>query len=50
LRNAVTSLMKEAGYGEGYRYVHDDPGAKSEQAHLPDLLKARRYYRPKPAP
>jgi putative ATPase len=47
LRNAVTSLMKGLGYGQGYRYVHDDPQAKSEQAHLPDPLKSRRYYRPK---
>ncbi len=47
LRNAVTSLMRDLGYGEGYRYVHDDPQAQSEQGHLPDPLKARRYYRPK---
>ena len=47
LRNAVTSLMRDLGYGEGYRYVHDDPRAQSEQGHLPDSLKARRYYRPK---
>ncbi|HSN03618.1 MAG TPA: replication-associated recombination protein A [Nitrospira sp.] len=47
LRNAVTSLMKEIGYGKGYRYVHDDPQAKVEQAHLPEALKGRQYYRPK---
>ncbi|MEQ1796006.1 MAG: replication-associated recombination protein A [Nitrospira sp.] len=47
LRNAATSLMKGLGYGKGYRYVHDDPQAKSEQAHLPDRLKDRKYYRPK---
>jgi putative ATPase len=47
LRNAVTSMMKELGYGKGYRYVHDDPQAKGQQEHLPDLLKGRRYYRPK---
>jgi len=46
LRNAVTSLMKELGYGKGYRYVHDDPQAKVQE-HLPELLKGRRYYRPK---
>ena len=28
LRNAVTPLMKSAGYGQGYRYVHDDPQAR----------------------
>jgi putative ATPase len=48
LRNAVTYLMKDAGYGEGYRYVHDDPKAEGQQAHLPELLQGRRYYRPKP--
>ena len=48
LRNAATSLMKGIGYGKGYRYVHDDPQAKVDQAHLPDALKGRQYYRPKP--
>jgi putative ATPase len=48
LRNAVTSLMKGIGYGKGYRYVHDDPQAKGEQIHLPEPLKKRQYYRPKP--
>jgi len=47
LRNAVTGLTKVLGYGQGYRYVHDDPQAKTEQAHLPEPLKNRRYYRPK---
>jgi putative ATPase len=46
LRNAVTPLMKALGYGEGYRYVHEDPGAATEQRHLPDPLHGRRYYRP----
>ncbi|MBI3356693.1 MAG: replication-associated recombination protein A [Nitrospirae bacterium] len=48
LRNAVTSLMKGLGYGQGYRYVHDDPQAKAEQTHLPKPLEGRQYYRPKP--
>lgn len=48
LRNAVTSLMRDLGYGTNYRYVHDDPAARTEQAHLPPALKDRRYYRPKP--
>ncbi len=30
LRNAVTPLMKHIGYGQGYRYVHNDPNAKDE--------------------
>ena len=48
LRNAVTSLMRDLGYGKGYRYVHDDPAARKEQQHLPESLKGKRYYRPKP--
>lgn len=47
LRNAVTSLMKDLGYGQGYRYVHDDPAASSDQSHLPGPLKGARYYRPR---
>ena len=47
LRNAVTSLMKDIGYGKGYRYVHEDPAAKVEQGHLPEPLKGTRYYRPR---
>lgn len=46
LRNAVTSLMRDLGYGKGYRYVHDDPGA-GEQSHVPNALKGRKYYKPK---
>ncbi len=48
LRNAVTSLMRDLGYGTEYRYVHDDPSARTEQVHLPTPLKDRRYYRPRP--
>jgi len=47
LRNAVTSLMRDIGYGHGYRYAHDDPSASIEQAHLPEPLTGKRYYRPK---
>ena len=47
LRNGVTELTKSLGYGQGYRYVHDDPRAKTEQTHLPESLQGRRYYRPK---
>jgi putative ATPase len=43
LRNAVTPLMKHVGYGEGYRYVHDDPNAKQEMPCLPESLKGRTY-------
>jgi len=47
LRNAVTSLMRDLGYGQDYKYAHDDPSAKSDQTHMPDRLKGKRYYRPK---
>ncbi len=43
LRNAVTSLMKQTGYGEGYRYVHNDPEAREEMPCLPQSLQGRRY-------
>ena len=47
LRNAPTSLMRDLGYGRNYRYVHEDPQAKTEQTHLPDALAKKKYYRPK---
>jgi len=46
LRNAVTGLMRDLGYGKGYRYAHDFPGARVQQQHLPDRLAGRRYYQP----
>ena len=47
LRNAPTKLMKELGYGEGYRYAHDEPGAFARgERYLPDEMPDRRYYRP----
>src|SRR5829696_6222122 len=45
LRNAVTSLMRASGYGQGYRYVHDDPGARADMTCLPEALKDRVYFR-----
>ncbi|MEP6921984.1 MAG: replication-associated recombination protein A [bacterium] len=44
LRNAVTPLMKSAGYGEGYRYVHSDPNAKDEMPCMPEGLRGRNYF------
>jgi putative ATPase len=44
LRNAVTPLMKHVGYGEGYRYVHNDPEAKDEMDCLPAPLHGRKYF------
>ncbi len=43
LRNAVTALMKSSGYGQGYRYVHDDPGAQREMPCLPERFRGRDY-------
>jgi putative ATPase len=49
LRNAPTRLMKNLGYGEGYRYAHDEPEAYAAgERYLPDELPDRRYYRPVP--
>lgn len=44
LRNAVTPLMKQVGYGEGYRYVHSDPNAKDEMECLPEALRGHEYF------
>jgi putative ATPase len=44
LRNAVTPLMKQVGYGKEYRYVHNDPHAREEMECLPEQLRGRKYY------
>ncbi|MCZ6597277.1 MAG: replication-associated recombination protein A [Planctomycetota bacterium] len=44
LRNPVTGLMRETGYGKGYRYVHDDPDAVDEMTCLPPSLEDRDYF------
>jgi putative ATPase len=46
IRNAPTNLMKEAGYGEGYRYAHDEEGAVADLECLPDELVGTRFYNP----
>jgi putative ATPase len=46
IRNAPTRLMKDAGYGEGYRYAHDEEGAVADLECLPDELAGTRFYRP----
>jgi putative ATPase len=46
LRNAPTPAMKSWGYGEGYRYPHDESGFSPGETYLPDELAGRRYYRP----
>ena len=46
LRNAVTGLMKNVGYGEGYKYAHDYAEKVTEMSCLPDNLSGRVYYKP----
>jgi putative ATPase len=47
LRNAPTGLMKGLGYGKGYRYAHDEPGAfAAGETYFPDEMTAARYYEP----
>jgi len=46
LRNAPTRLMKELGYGKGYKYPHDFPGHYVEEHYLPEGLRGRIYYKP----
>jgi putative ATPase len=47
LRNAPTRLMKEIGYGKGYRYAHDEPGGFAlGERYFPDEMPDRRYYVP----
>lgn len=46
LRNAPTRLMKDIGYGKGYKYAHDYEGHFVEQQNLPDSIKDKRYYFP----
>lgn len=45
LRNAPTSLMKELGYSDGYKYPHDFPGHWVEQQYLPDELKGTEFWK-----
>jgi putative ATPase len=46
IRNAVTRLMRDVGYGRGYRYAPEEPEGVGGIECLPDRLKGRRYYRP----
>lgn len=49
IRNAPTALMKELGYGEEYRYAHDEPDAfAAGESYLPEEIHQRRYYEPVP--
>ncbi len=44
LRNAPTTLMKEVGYGDGYKYSHDYPNNFVEQQYMPDALLGMRLW------
>ena len=44
--NAPTGLMKRIGYGEGYRYDHDEPDAFSGQDYWPEALGRQHFYEP----
>jgi putative ATPase len=46
IRNAPTPLMKQLGYGAGYRYAHDSPTGYTPQEYLPDELKEATFYVP----
>ncbi len=47
LRNAPTRMMKDFGYGKGYRHAHNEEGAfAAGENYLPEELKGTRYYKP----
>jgi len=49
LRNAPTRLMKELGYGNEYRYAHDEPDAYAAgEDYFPEAMTPRQYYQPVP--
>ncbi|MFB6319673.1 replication-associated recombination protein A [Saccharicrinis sp. FJH54] len=46
LRNSPTKLMKDMGYGAGYKYAHSYPGNFVEQEFLPDEVSGKQFYLP----
>jgi putative ATPase len=46
IRNAPTGLMKEIGYGKGYKYAHDFDGNFTELEFLPDKISGTAFYKP----
>jgi len=46
IRNAPTGLMKDLGYGAGYRYAHSYPGAYVPQEYLPEAMAGKVFYQP----
>jgi len=47
LRNAPTKMMKESGYGKGYKYSHDFQGSQGNQEYLPEGMEGMSFYLPK---
>jgi putative ATPase len=46
IRNAPTALMKDIGYGKGYRYDHSEGGYAAGQEYLPEALRGSKWYEP----
>jgi putative ATPase len=46
IRNAPTPMMKEMGYGAGYKYPHDFAGHYVAEDYLPEALRGRRFFKP----
>jgi len=46
IRNAPTGLMKQMGYGKGYKYAHDYKHGYASQSYLPEPLEGTRFYHP----
>jgi putative ATPase len=46
IRNPVTGLMKDFGYGKDYKYAHKFPFATTDMETFPERLKGRIYYEP----
>jgi putative ATPase len=46
IRNAPTQLMKDLGYGKGYKYAHDYPDHQVDQQHLPPGQQGQKFYDP----
>ncbi len=48
IRNAPTSLMKDLGYSDGYKYAHDYPGHFADMEFMPKELEGTVFYEPQP--
>jgi putative ATPase len=49
LRNAASALMGRLGYGQGYRYAHDEPEGVADMSCLPEGMDGREWFRPRGA-